>query len=198
MTGGGIDWDRVKLRLDEGRREVERVLEADPGYQRAIFRQRAARLAARKPAEAEETLDVLVFWLGDECCALELTAVAEVLPFRGLTPVPGAPPELLGVVNLRGTIRPVLDLCRVTGAGGGGNDGYVLFLRDDGPPPGVRVDRVEAVKRIRIGELAADDRKAAMEGHFVKGLTQETLILLDAEAVRGALAAVLGTGRRGS
>lgn len=46
----------------------------------------------------------------DEHYALPVEEVAEVVAYGQLTPVPGAPPEVMGVHNLRGQILPVVDL----------------------------------------------------------------------------------------
>jgi purine-binding chemotaxis protein CheW len=39
-------------------------------------------------------------------------AVREILEYAGVTPVPQMPPSICGVINLRGTAVPVLDLAR--------------------------------------------------------------------------------------
>jgi purine-binding chemotaxis protein CheW len=54
--------------------------------------------------------NVIVFALGGSRYAVELRWVREVVTLGFVTPVPGAPPPIAGVVNLRGTVTPVLDL----------------------------------------------------------------------------------------
>jgi purine-binding chemotaxis protein CheW len=56
--------------------------------------------------------DQLVFSLGDEAYAIGLRHVREVLEMAPLTPVPGAPTAVRGVMNLRGQVVPVVDLGR--------------------------------------------------------------------------------------
>ena len=52
-------------------------------------------------------------WLGfslkGQRYAVSLASVREVIRPGGITPVPGAPEDVLGIVNLRGQIVPVLD-----------------------------------------------------------------------------------------
>ena len=48
--------------------------------------------------------------IGSERYAVPVEHVLEVMPAVGVTPVPGAPPEVLGVCNVRGQIIPVLQL----------------------------------------------------------------------------------------
>jgi len=54
-----------------------------------------------------------------------------VLPFAPCAPVPGAPPQFLGVINLRGELRAVVDLARllVPSADGNSDSEFVLMLR---------------------------------------------------------------------
>ena len=52
----------------------------------------------------------LTFHLDDEVLALEVSKVREVLDLCPVTRVPKTPEHLIGVVNLRGTIIPVIDL----------------------------------------------------------------------------------------
>ena len=55
----------------------------------------------------------LVFQIGDGRFALDCAGVIEVAPRVLATPVPGTPPYVRGVVDYRGTVAPVLDLCMI-------------------------------------------------------------------------------------
>ena len=79
-----------------------------------ILRARARVLARpRKQAPATETLlELLEFRLARERYAVEVRYVREVYPLKDLTPLPSTPPFVLGVVNVRGRILPVLDSAR--------------------------------------------------------------------------------------
>lgn len=195
MTNGKrIDWDAVKRRMAEADALIGRSLEPDPARVAEVLHQRAVRLAERRSqASAAPTEKVLGFRLGDERCALEVTTVAEVQPYQRCTAVPGQAKELLGVVNLRGRIRPVLDLAGMVGSKGAASDGgYVLFLRTERGEIGARVDSVEAVRTIRLDELTDVGRGSGqLASRFAKGITRDSLILLDAEAVKTALANVI-------
>jgi purine-binding chemotaxis protein CheW len=76
-----------------------------------ILRQRAQALARIPPPPAADTvLELLEFGLASERYAIERRYVQEVHPLRELTPLPGTPAFILGIVNVRGRIVPVLDL----------------------------------------------------------------------------------------
>ena len=52
----------------------------------------------------------LTFNLGSESYGLPVLHVREILRLCQITPVPNMPPHVRGVINLRGTVIPVLDL----------------------------------------------------------------------------------------
>ncbi|MHB1169736.1 MAG: chemotaxis protein CheW [Longimicrobiales bacterium] len=54
--------------------------------------------------------EVLRFDLGELRCAVPLTHVREVQRAVALTPLPGAPPIIEGVIDVRGEVVPVVDL----------------------------------------------------------------------------------------
>src|SRR4051812_50129992 len=60
-------------------------------------------------------MQALLLPVGEDLYALELTTVREVVPDPELTPLPGAPPALLGVFNLRGEVVPAFDVARLLG-----------------------------------------------------------------------------------
>jgi purine-binding chemotaxis protein CheW len=57
-----------------------------------------------------EATQFLTFKLADEMFALNITKVREVLDFTTVTKVPRTPPFMRGVINLRGSVVPVVDL----------------------------------------------------------------------------------------
>jgi len=57
-----------------------------------------------------ETTQYLTYKLGDEIFALDIGKVREVLDFTSATKVPRTPDFMRGVINLRGSVVPVVDL----------------------------------------------------------------------------------------
>lgn len=58
---------------------------------------------------------VVITKVGGTPCGIDIEAVLEILPPMDLTPIPGAPPAVLGVLSLRGGVVPVADLRVVLG-----------------------------------------------------------------------------------
>jgi purine-binding chemotaxis protein CheW len=61
-------------------------------------------------ATITETTQFLTFKLGDEVFALDISKVREVLDFTTVTKVPRTPEFMRGIINLRGSVVPVIDL----------------------------------------------------------------------------------------
>jgi purine-binding chemotaxis protein CheW len=61
-------------------------------------------------AEIMETTQYLTFKLDEEIFALDISKVREVLDFTTITKVPRTPEFMRGVINLRGSVVPVVDL----------------------------------------------------------------------------------------
>lgn len=57
-----------------------------------------------------ETTQYLTFKLDEEVFALDISQVREVLDFTALTKVPRTPEFMRGVINLRGSVVPVIDM----------------------------------------------------------------------------------------
>ena len=57
-----------------------------------------------------ETRQYLTFNLGEESFALDVSHVREILEFTTVTKVPKTPDYMRGVINLRGSVVPVLDM----------------------------------------------------------------------------------------
>lgn len=112
----------------EGRRPVR--------TDRDLRTERAAALARRSMAamEADTGVDHLVCACGADRYGLPVTAVAQILPMRPCTPMPGAVPALIGLVALSGRIFGVLSLARALGRPDAAPDpeaegGHLVVLR---------------------------------------------------------------------
>jgi purine-binding chemotaxis protein CheW len=67
--------------------------------------------AAMSESEASSTTgQYLTFALGDEQYGVELLKVQEIKGYSPVTPIPNTPAHIKGVLNLRGSVVPVLDL----------------------------------------------------------------------------------------
>ncbi len=67
-------------------------------------------VVAALSADAQIQTQYLTFTLDGEAFATEIAKVREVLEYAQITPVPRSPEYMLGVINLRGNVVPIVDL----------------------------------------------------------------------------------------
>ncbi len=61
------------------------------------------------------TLEIIAFHLGEQQFCIRTTAIREIRGWTAATPLPHAPADVLGVMNLRGSVIPVIDLAAKLG-----------------------------------------------------------------------------------
>ena len=118
----------------------------------AIERQREAGEAL--PAE-QEHVPYLGFFLGPEVYGLPLRQLREVARFTRLRRVPGAPPGVAGLVNLRGEIICALDVRAILGlaAQAPADSAILVALRGFADPLGLVVDSIADIYSIDPGQI---------------------------------------------
>ena len=130
-----------------------------------------------------------VFHAGDVRVALPLDELREVImrPPR-FSPLPATATGLLGAVNLRHVVIPVLDLCGLVGHEAGGDDAQVIVIVARGERLfGLLADEIEGVTRVTADALlattVAGDRPALFSHTFERPEDGAVVSLLDAEAI---------------
>ncbi len=152
---------------------------------RKVLEERASELArSAEDDRQDETVGLLVLSIGDERYGAEMVAVQEIEPLARLTPLPGTPSHWAGVVNLRGSMYPVLDLRRYLGlAGHGVDEPKVALVADGGLSIGLMVDDVEEVRHVPIGDINPPVAHGGARAEVVRGVTSDMLSLLDLHAL---------------
>lgn len=139
----------------------------------------------------------LSFFLDKEEYGLMILKVQEIIGMMPVTPVPQMPHYILGVINLRGKVIPVMDLRAKFGMMPieHTSETCIIVVQSAGTEMGVMVDKVSEV--LDIPESAIEDAPAfgaAVSTDFLLGLgkTQDSVkLLLDIDCVLG-----INAGRR--
>lgn len=147
---------------------------------------------ASKPRSASDeeaqTRQFLTFLLAGEEYAIPILRVQEIRGRTSVTPIPNTPHDLLGVVNLRGDIVPVLDLRRTFGLPAPDDDGKsvtVMIMLGD-RVLGLEVDAVSDVIDLAEGDTSPMPELAADRRTFLTGMARrdERLVhLLDVDRI---------------
>jgi purine-binding chemotaxis protein CheW len=97
---------------------------------------------------AASTMRAAVISLGGEIFTIDLKSVREVFVIETITPVPGMPPGLVGVTNLRGTVIPLLDLRPMFLLNSDAPLRYAVVVKHEKWQVGVMVDSVPEIRTL--------------------------------------------------
>jgi len=166
------------------------------------FSKRQTQALATAPVERRE--QYLAFSLGGETFAMDIRSIREVIQFGGLTEVPLMPPFIRGVINLRGSVVPVIDLCvrfnRPPSEVAHRTCIVILELDQAGEQAdlGIMVDNVSEVLSIAASEVEpAPAFGSDLRSEFIAGVAKvgdHFVIILDVNRVLSVdeLAALIG------
>ena len=99
---------------------------------------------------AKSEVEFVTFSAGDQSFSIEITQVREIRRWSPVTALPHAPNEVLGVMNLRGSVIPIYDL-----AARFGGDEVALILPDT-PPAGAEQLVQSLISRVRQLSIPVD------------------------------------------
>ena len=119
---------------------------------------------------AADPLTFGCFEVGGHTYAVATNQIREVVRFQPITPLPQSPPLIEGVIDLRGTIVPVLDLGRVLAGTPVSDDGRarIAIAESEGRLVGLAVEAAVSVVSLREDQLEATPALA----HGDSGLTR--------------------------
>jgi purine-binding chemotaxis protein CheW len=178
-----LDWQAARERLARATIDDSTI---DPAQRQRILSERA-RALAQKPATIAalraraDDVEMLHFQLAREHYAIEAHFVHQVIQPCELTRLPGAPPHLRGVTNLRGEILPVFDVRdwfkveRTSRT----DDTRWLVLGTHAPELCLWVDAVQELSAIDRRSLHRPDREDRRGNDLVAGVTQDAHTVLD-------------------
>jgi purine-binding chemotaxis protein CheW len=129
----------------------------------------------------------LLFPLGPETYALPLELVREVVAAPVMTPLPTAPPAVMGLVNLRGDVLPVFDPTTMLGSPFQAPARYVMVVDTPAGPAGLAAGGLPRIVELEPPE-GGDGTLRAGSVHMVDGravAVLDALALLE-QAVAGA------------
>jgi purine-binding chemotaxis protein CheW len=155
-----------------------------------------AQTSSSASAVTQDHGEYLSFRLGAEEYGIEILKVQEIRGFEASTRMVNAPPFVLGVLNLRGVIVPILDLRIKFGMEHVPYDSQTvtIVLSLANQVVGMVVDAVSDVVALKSGDIkAAPEFSGAVSSNHVIGIAtieqgdrQRMLILLDIEKLMGS------------
>ena len=143
--------------------------------------------------EITNTSQYLTFQLGDEVFSLDISQVREVLDFTDITKIPRSPEFMRGVINLRGSVVPVVDLRVKFGMSKTEKTRNTCIIivevavDDEQTVLGALADMVDEVIELEPGQIEpAPKIGARLSTEFIKGMgkhNDQFIIILDIDRV---------------
>jgi purine-binding chemotaxis protein CheW len=146
-----------------------------------------AIIMAKEPEQkkaASAILEVIAFTLATETYGIESAYVREVYPLKDYTPLPGVPPYMFGIINVRGQILPIVDIKKFFNLPerGIGELNKVIILSNEQMEFGILADAVHGTQSIELENIRLVPPTVSGIGEeYLKGVTKESLIVLNAE-----------------
>ncbi|BBO79237.1 chemotaxis protein CheW [Desulfosarcina widdelii] len=145
----------------------------------------------QEPAEVKATQQLVGFVIGEELFGVDILTVQEIIRDATITPIPDAPDFLEGVINLRGSIIPVIDLrkrLKLVRIEDLKTDPWIVILAVEGRMTGFVVDRVTKVLTVPDASIKPppDIVVAGLKSQYIQGvckMDQRLLILLNFERI---------------
>ena len=121
-----------------------------------------------------QEIELLSFYVGDHEYSVDIMSVREIRGWTKTTSLPHSPQYVQGVINLRGTVLPVVDLALRLGLSAKEPDerNVVVVVDLDSRTLGLRVDAVSDILSISTNALQDPPQMSAdEEDSFVRALT---------------------------
>jgi purine-binding chemotaxis protein CheW len=125
----------------------------------------------------EEEIRVCLFSMGEDLYAVPVEMLTEIIISQKIFPVPATPPHVLGVINLRGNIVPIVDIRSALSLPRQSTPGQIAIIKQDAVIIGIVVDNVSevvAVPLTKVLAIPADASGQADKGRsrFLKSIIQ--------------------------
>lgn len=133
--------------------------------------------------KVEQTRQFVGFRIGEELYGIDIHAVQEIDRMLSITKLPQSLPFIEGVINLRGSIIPVMDMARRFGFSPVDIDRQtrIIIARLSGQTVGLIVELVTEVIQLKESDIKPAPRMAfAVDKKYVEGVgkTGEGLIII--------------------
>jgi purine-binding chemotaxis protein CheW len=177
-----------------------RQLRDDPAIWR-VLEERSQALAHRETAkQTQQGEEILSFQLGDGRYGISASFVREVQVLRSHTPLPGTPPFVLGLVNLRGRLLSVLDIRPLLSLplGPPRAGAVLLIIGASGMEVALLADEVIEIRRGHVDLAPSLAAAAGQAAEWVQGVDRDLGVRIDVALMLADARLIVNTGDGGA
>jgi purine-binding chemotaxis protein CheW len=162
-----------------------------------VLEERARALAEKveKTDDSEVFATVAEIAVGKIRFGLPVEYLVRVVERTAVTPLPGLPPWISGIAQVRGVLMSVVHLGRWLGVGGKDEGPFFAVLHHPQGPLAVEVDAVAGVRAVKASEVASDSEAFAFRvPGIVRAATKDLLLILNPAELLGSGDLIVDTG----
>jgi len=183
-----VDWSEINSKVNSLHESLNQKIILPAEKKRSVLKSRAKVLAVEKTDESvlNKFIEILEFRLASETYGIETAFIREVYPLKDLTTLPGTPPFVLGIVNVRGQIISVIDLKIFFNLPekGLGELNKVIIIRNERMEFGILADIINGIRSVSLDAVQSSPvSKSEIGADYLKGVINDHTIILDADKI---------------
>ena len=122
-----------------------------------------------------DSLEIIAFRLNEQQFCVRTIAIREIRGWAPSTPIPHSPPEVVGVMNLRGSVIPIIDLARKLGIPStAANERSAIVVADvHNMAIGLLVDGVSDILTITASQIQPVPNISSVNQDFCEGIVTQ-------------------------
>ena len=132
-----------------------------------------AQSSALMSHAGDDPIEIIAFYLGEQQFCVRTTSIREIRGWAKSTPLPHAPPEVMGMMNLRGSIIPIVNMASKLGMAPSEPDARsaVIVAEVQSAVIGLLVDRVADILTVEAKVVQpTPEMRGSFTGGYVTGV----------------------------
>jgi len=162
-----------------------------------VLDRRARELAetAKGAEEGGAFATITVVAVGAVQLGLPVESLKEIVPRTAVTPLPGLPPWISGIAQIRGVVIAVVHLGRWLGLAGLDAGPFFAVIAGPAGPLALEIDAVSGLRSVKAGEIAADlgTLEVKVPG-LVRAATKDLVMILDPQVLLASEDVLMDSG----
>ena len=128
-------------------------------------------------------MQFVIFKLGDEYFAIDTKSIQNISEMITITKVPKAPKYIKGLINLRGSIKPLVDISMLLNIENNNNPQNIIIIKLNDEEVGIAVDEVVEVLDIEKDKFQSLSNKSKEYILGVIELNEAIITIIDVNKI---------------